>query len=124
MPDSVRADTDQRRHGSNKAVEFLDEFTEPAEGHAIPSAQVFQAFTEWARSNGQRQWSADTFWSRAEQHAWFRNGKADRPRNPVRTSQWTIQGQQVARARLVTGLRWTDGTGPASAEDAFPGLTQ
>ncbi|MGI5134617.1 DNA primase family protein [Streptomyces sp. CA-106110] len=124
MPDSVRADTDQWRHGSNKAVEFLDEFCEPAEGHAIPSAQVFQAFTTWARSNGQRQWTADTFWTRAEQHAWFRSGKADRPRNPVRTAAWEIDGQKPPRARLITGLRWVSDYRPETAADAFGDLAQ
>lgn len=128
MPEPVRADTEIWRHGSNKAVAFLDEFLEPAEGYAVPTAQVFEAFTIWARSNGQRQWTADTFWTRAEQHAWFRSGKADRPRNPSRTERWTIQGQKPARARLVTGVRWTEGTEPAKAAEgtaeAFPDAVQ
>lgn len=122
MPETVRADTETWRHGSNKAVAFLDEFLEPAEGYAVPTAQVFEEFTAWARRNGQRQWTADTFWTRAEQHAWFRSGKAHRPRSPISTKRWTIQGRKTPKARLVTGLRWVEGSDPAEeakAAEAF-----
>jgi P4 family phage/plasmid primase-like protien len=118
MPDSVRADTDVWRHGSNKAIEFLGEFYEPAPGWAVPSADVFTDFSEWAANNGNRRWAADTFWTRAEQHDWFKSGQAQRSPNPVRTGAWEMGGgAKPARARLVTGIRRLD---DSSNRDALP----
>ncbi|GAA3638589.1 phage/plasmid primase, P4 family [Streptomyces chitinivorans] len=107
-PDVVQADTETWRHGSNKAVEFLETLYEAADGWAVSSAEVFADFSEWAQINGFRRWTADTFWTRAEQHPWFTSGKAVRTRNPVFTKRWQMAGAKPERARLVQGIRRAD----------------
>lgn len=116
MPDRVKADTEAWRGASNEAWQFLTERFELAEGYAIASSDVYEQFREWAESKGMRAWRDKTFWQRAVETDWFRNGLAEKPATPRWTKNYkpSVGCTLPQKGRVVIGIRLIGDSYPAS----------